>query len=48
MVPVVVLLAAAAAVLLVYVCRRRTAQYDRKANAELRETQMQAMRTNAY
>jgi hypothetical protein len=45
-VPAVVLLGVAGAVLLVYLRRREAARYDGKTNAELRDNQMQAMRTN--
>jgi hypothetical protein len=45
-VPVVVLLGVAIALLVVFLHRRGSLRYDKSVNAELRDRQMQVMRTN--
>jgi hypothetical protein len=48
LVPVVVVLGVAAALLVLYVTRRQSAAYDRRANQELAERQLGALRTDYH
>jgi hypothetical protein len=47
-VPVVVLCGVAVALLIVFLMRRKQARYDSTTNAQLRENQLHALRTNAH